>query len=78
MSEEDKEKFFWRVKAGKLRKWFISTRKREEMKKDEVTTDRPAGVEETGKSEERAGEPAGIAQEVVVGIQRGGRKEKET
>ena len=78
LSEEDKEKFFWRVKDGKLRKWFISMRKREEVRKDEVATDRPAGVEETGKSGERAGELAMMAQEVAVGIQRGRREEKET
>lgn len=78
LSEEDKKKFFWRVKDGKLRKWFISTRKREEVRKDGVTTDRPVGVEETGKRGERAGEPAMTARDVVVGIQTGGREEKET
>ena len=78
LSEEDKKKFFWRVKDGKLRKWFIGTRRKEEVRKEEVTTDRLAGVEETERSEGGTGEPARIAQEVVGRIQSGRREEEET
>ena len=72
MSEVEKKKFFWRVKEGQLRKWYLRNLQKKdsgEGEKEESPV-RPVGDRETGVTQ--------VTQEVVGGMQRGGMEERET